>query len=75
MANRKDTHVATQIREARAKAGLTQQELAEQVGVTLRGLQAWEQGSRTPRMDGLSALALALGKPVAYFFEPESEAA
>lgn len=75
MTNRKDTYVSRQIRQARAEAGLTQEQLAERCGVTLRGLQAWEQATRTPRMDGLAALAVALSKPVAYFFEPLEEAA
>jgi len=76
MANREDTYVAQRIREARAEAGLTQQELAYETGVSLRGVQMWEQSARIPRMDGLAALAAALDKPVAFFFpEPEREAA
>ncbi len=75
MTNRKDTFVARQVREARAEAELTQVELAAKCGVTLRGVQAWEQATRTPRMDALAALSLALGKPIDYFFEPVPERA
>jgi DNA-binding transcriptional regulator YiaG len=36
------------IKELRAKRGLTQSALAKQVGVGLRALQRWEDGSRSP---------------------------
>ena len=35
-------------REVRDQLGLTQRELAEQVGVSVRAVQSWEQGWRYP---------------------------
>jgi len=48
--------LARQIRTARQDLGLTQAELAEQVGCPCATLAAWEQGYRTPGL--LKALAL-----------------
>ena len=36
------------VREIREKAGLTQEELAERMGVSLRTIQNWEAGSVIP---------------------------
>ncbi|WP_405597600.1 helix-turn-helix domain-containing protein [Streptomyces sp. NBC_01410] len=36
-------------RELRAAAGLTQQELADAIGVTRAAISQWEAGTRTPR--------------------------
>ncbi len=69
------TFVAQRIREARADAGLTQEQLAAEVSVTPRAVGMWEGSARTPRMGHLAALARALDRPVEFFFEPESERA
>lgn len=60
--------VGSQIRKARDAAGLSQVELARQIGQAERTVQAWESNTRTPRMDGLVALARALDQPVAFFY-------
>lgn len=39
----------TEIRRARERAGLTQEELAEKVGVSLRTVGNWERGTSVPR--------------------------
>lgn len=39
----------TEIRRARERANLTQEELAERVGVSLRTVGNWERGSSVPR--------------------------
>lgn len=36
------------VKSIRADLGLTQQQLADQVGVTVRAVKQWEQGVRTP---------------------------
>ena len=51
---------ADMLREARERAGLTQQALAERTGLPLRSIQNWEQGHRVPRLPVLLALARAL---------------
>ena len=43
--------------DLRKKAGLSQEELANLVGVTRQAVQKWEAGSSRPDMDNLTALA------------------
>mgnify|MGYP002351276966 CR=1 FL=1 len=38
-----------QLRDARSRAGLTQEQLANQVGTTLRSIGNWERGSGVPK--------------------------
>lgn len=45
------------IREIREERGLTQQELATDVGVSRESIYAWERGSRHPSL--ISALCLS----------------
>lgn len=50
------------IKRSRTKQGLTQQQLAEKVGVTQTAIAAWESGKRgVPKGDNLLRLAEALG--------------
>ena len=48
------------VKEARSELGLTQKELAEQVGVSLRTITAYEKGDKLPRMSTMLKLAKAL---------------
>jgi DNA-binding CsgD family transcriptional regulator/transcriptional regulator with XRE-family HTH domain len=49
------------LRRARLAAGLTQEELAEQAGLSIRGISDLERGARrTPRRDTIALLAEAL---------------
>lgn len=43
------TTTGQQIRDARERAGLTQEQLAQRVGVTLRTVGNWERGASVPR--------------------------
>ena len=43
--------------ELRKKAGLSQEGLADLLGVTRQAVQKWEAGSSRPDMDNLAALA------------------
>ncbi|MBQ9526701.1 MAG: helix-turn-helix transcriptional regulator [Fretibacterium sp.] len=49
------------LRKFRKKAGLTQEELAERVGVHLNTISQWENGLFTPKTLKLKKLASALG--------------
>jgi transcriptional regulator with XRE-family HTH domain len=69
MTNAQVPNLAARLVEARQAKGLTQKQVADLCGVTLRGYQGWEYGDRMPRGDALPALADALGRPVAWFFE------
>lgn len=49
------------IAEARSKAGLTQEELAQRAGLDASIIKALEQGQHKPTSNELSQLAQALG--------------
>ena len=48
---------------ARLRIGLTQSEFAHMLGVSLRTLQEWEQGRRTPSGAAKSLITIAIKKP------------
>ena len=52
------------LQELREVAGLTQLELAQQLGVTLGTVCGWERGPGKPRAKQVLALAAALGVSV-----------
>jgi DNA-binding transcriptional regulator YiaG len=37
-----------EIKQARVDAGFTQRDLHERIGIPLRTIQGWEEGTRTP---------------------------
>ncbi len=49
------------IKEARKKAGLTQKELGEKLGVAYQTLAQWENDLRNPKYDTIKRIAAALG--------------
>lgn len=49
------------IKEARAKAGMTQEELANKIGVTTVTIWRWESNQRPPRSNYLDLIAGAVG--------------
>ncbi|MBR2208973.1 MAG: helix-turn-helix transcriptional regulator [Synergistaceae bacterium] len=49
------------IRECRKKAGFTQEQLAEMVGVHVNTLAKWENGSYSPRVSELQKICTVLG--------------
>ncbi len=53
----------TEAAEARAVVGLSQQEFAGLLGVSLRTLQDWEQGRRTPTGAARTLLRVAQRHP------------
>ena len=64
-----DRHVGARMRERRMMLGLTQQELAELIGVTYQQAHKYEKGINRIAAGRLSSIAQALGVPVGYFFE------
>jgi transcriptional regulator with XRE-family HTH domain len=50
----------TKLRLRRQRAGLTEQALADRLGVTCHAIQAWEKGQRAVRKEWVSRLAAAL---------------
>ncbi len=52
---------ADQIREAREQAGMTQEALAERLGVSRQAVSKWEMGNAEPSLENLRALTEILG--------------
>ena len=62
--------IGKEIRSARKKRGLTQEELARRANMSLNGLAQLEQGGRTdPHYSTLSKLAVALDVSVGELLE------
>lgn len=53
--------LGSRIRSARRAAGLTQEQLAEKIGVSRQAVQAWETKGQPPKFENLAPLAKALG--------------
>lgn len=56
-----------QIKEARVKAKLTQEKLAQKSGISVFTLQKYESGDRNPKIESLQKIANALGIPITRF--------
>jgi transcriptional regulator with XRE-family HTH domain len=68
-------HHRIPMREARQNAGLSQQGLADRLGVHQPDVARWESGRVMPRVDTALRLAAALGTTVeALWSEPKREA-
>jgi putative transcriptional regulator len=61
--------IRNQIREFRAAREMTQQELADQVGVTRQTVIAIEQDKYSPSLETAFKVALALGVPLDQCFQ------
>lgn len=60
------------IKEARKKAGLTQKQLGERLGLSFQAVAQWENNLRNPKQETINKIADALGiDPI--FLLPESE--
>ena len=57
------TTLGERIRDARRAAGLSQEKLAERVGVTRQAVTKWENGQSAPSTENLLRLAEVLGVP------------
>lgn len=64
-----DLHVANHIRNARVMRGMTQSALAKNIGCSFQQLQKYETGQNRVSASRLHDIAMALGLPVAHFFE------
>ena len=64
-----DRHVASRLRLCRQAVGLSQQQLAAQIGTTSQQVQRYEMGVNRLSAGLLHAIADALCTNVAYFFE------
>ena len=64
-----DRHVGARMRERRLMLGLTQQQMAELIGVTYQQAHKYEKGVNRIAGGRLYTIAQALGVEVGYFYE------
>ena len=69
MKHRVDEHVGKRVRHRRWMVGMTQQQLAENVGIKFQQIQKYETGMNRVSASRLWEIASALGVPVSFFFE------
>lgn len=68
-ANDADHYVGARIRERRIMLGLSQQQMADLIGVTYQQAHKYERGINRISAGRLHQTAQVLGVPVGYFFE------
>lgn len=68
-ANPIDEHVGMQLRQRRALLGMSQERLAEQVGITFQQIQKYENGANRISASRLFEFSKVLDIPVSFFFE------
>jgi transcriptional regulator with XRE-family HTH domain len=68
-ANDTDRHVGARIRERRIMLGLSQQQMADLIGVTYQQAHKYERGINRISAGRLYEIAQVLSVPVGYFFE------
>ena len=68
---RMDEAIGILIRTARKEIKLTQIDLAKKVGLTFQQIQKYEKGINRVSASRLAEIAIALEKPLEYFFNHE----
>lgn len=64
-----DAHVGKRIRHRRWMIGMTQQQLADRVGIKFQQIQKYETGMNRVSASRLWDIAETLGVPIGFFFE------
>lgn len=68
-ANSIDEFVGVQLRQRRALLGLSQEKLAERVGITFQQIQKYENGANRVSASRLYEFSKVLDIPVSFFFD------
>lgn len=68
-ASRTDRHVGMRIRQRRIMMGLSQQQMADLIGVTYQQAHKYERGINRISAGRLFEVAQVLGVPISFFFE------
>jgi transcriptional regulator with XRE-family HTH domain len=68
-ANDVDRHVGTRIRERRVMLGLSQQQMADMIGVTYQQAHKYERGINRISAGRLYEISRVLNVPITFFFE------
>ncbi|HBK10912.1 MAG TPA: transcriptional regulator, partial [Planktomarina temperata] len=64
-----DLHVGQRVRQRRWLFGMTQQQLAEKVGIKFQQIQKYETGTNRISASRLWDISEAMDVPVTFFFE------
>lgn len=64
-----DAHVGKRIRHRRWMVGMTQQQLADRVGIKFQQIQKYETGMNRVSASRLWDISDVLGVPISFFFE------
>lgn len=64
-----DVHVGNHLRTRRTQLGMSQQVLANEIGITFQQVQKYENGSNRVAASRLLRIAYILSVPVSYFYE------
>src|SRR3982751_2093089 len=64
-----DLHVGSRVRMGRKMLGISQERLAEALGLTFQQVQKYERGANRVSASKLYEIARFLNAPVSYFFE------
>lgn len=64
-----DRHVGRRIRMRRIQVGMSQERLADSLGVTFQQVQKYEKGANRITMSRMRIVSQVLGVPMAYFSE------
>lgn len=64
-----DVHVGRRVRQRRWMHGITQQHLADRLGITFQQVQKYESGGNRISASRLWEISTALDSPIEYFFQ------
>lgn len=70
----RDIEVGRRVRTFRLQKGLSQEKLADQLGVTFQQVQKYEKGTNRIAAGRLQRIAEIMGIPITEFFTPEAAA-
>jgi transcriptional regulator with XRE-family HTH domain len=72
--DKRDVEVGRRVRAFRLQKGLSQEKLADQLGVTFQQVQKYEKGTNRIAAGRLQRIAEILGIPIMEFFSPSKPA-
>jgi transcriptional regulator with XRE-family HTH domain len=67
-----DTYVGSRVRMRRLMLGMSQERLADQIGVTFQQVQKYEKGTNRIGASRLQLIAAVLATPVSFFFQQDN---
>lgn len=73
MPNPIDVHVGRRVRLRRMMQGMSQEELADSLGLTFQQVQKYEKGTNRISASKLHSISQILNVPIPYFFEGLAE--